>query len=66
MIGQFDDEQALNFGNLKPLPEGYAVIWCEGNEMFYGTKRGTDLELGPTWNRYWCRHWCFEHDRRKK
>lgn len=61
MVGVFDDLPAVNFGNLAPLPAGYAVVFNEGDEMFYGTKRGTDLTLGPTWNRYWCRRWCFDH-----
>lgn len=59
--GQFDDLPAINFGNIPPLPDGYVVVWCEGMETYYGTKRGTDLELGGSWDRYWVRKCCLLH-----
>lgn len=61
MIGVYDDLPAENFGNLPPLPEGYAVVWTESDEMFCWTIRGTDIESASTWNRYWARKGAIAH-----
>ena len=65
-VGQFDHLPAENFGNLKPLPDGYAVVWLAQSGTFLGTKRGTDLELWDGWNRYMARKCCFAHAESKK
>ena len=66
MMGVFDELPAENFGALPPLPDGYAVVWSPGDEMYYWTIRGTDIEGGQTWNRYWCRRWAIHYARRLK
>lgn len=61
MLGEFDDLPAENFGALPPLPDGYVVVWNPGDEMFYWTIRGTDIEGGQTWDRYRCRRGALVH-----
>lgn len=60
-VGCWDDLPAVNFGNLPPLPVGYAVVWFVGDEFYHATKRGTDLEIYDSWNRFSCRRACFAH-----
>ena len=62
MIGMFDDLAAVRFGNLPPLPHGYAVVWNEVAEQYVATKRGTDLDLYAGWDRFAARRACIAHD----
>ncbi len=61
MSGVLDHLPAENFGALPPLPEGYVVVWTEQDEMYYFTIRGSDIEGGGGWDRYWVRRCALAH-----
>ena len=54
-----NDPVTVNFGCLKPLPEGYSVKWHPALEHYMGHGPG-EWETPICWNRFLVRDWVMQ------